>query len=279
MQLQRLERRPRAREVQRPISHLSVSQLKEYLRCPRKYFFHYVDGAEPEFRSVALAFGSAWHHMLGEVLVRRPTIVSVEEAQAIFRDALVIEVQGEGEDDNHDVPVLFDTDEQNLPAVIDRGVAMVEVFFDRVALPEEVLGVEVAFAIELTDPITGGDLPAPLVGGIDALGWEDGRAVVWEFKTSAKRWSRDQLEYDIQPTAYKVAARSLGHADPLLRLTVATKGSKPDVQVEDLVRGRRDERELAEIAIGVMRSVRAGADHPVRGWACRSCQYAGACGG
>ena len=50
-----------------------------------------------------------------------------------------------------------------------------------------------------------------------------------------------------------MAARTLGHGEVELKLLVATKTKTPDVQVEHLVRHRRDERELAEIAFGVHR--------------------------
>lgn len=40
----------------------------------------------------------------------------------------------------------------------------------------------------------------------------------------------------------------------------------------------RAEREFAEIAFGVHRAINAGADHPLRGWQCRGCQYSDACG-
>jgi len=274
MQLQQRLREGRRREPSP--AYTSVSQLKEYLRCPRKYFFHYIEGEEREFRSVALCFGTAWHHAIGEVLLRRPADMPVEEVREIFRDALAAEVQGE--DDEDGVPVLFDTDEQTLPALIDRGIAMLDVFLARVTLPDNVLGVEVAFVVELADPTTWEMLPVPLVGSIDALLQEGTETVVLELKTAAKRWSPDQLEHDIQPSAYRLGAQSLGHPDPLLRLVVTTKGEKPDVQVEDLLRGRRDERELAGIVAGVTRAVAAGADHRIRGWWCRSCEYVGACG-
>jgi putative RecB family exonuclease len=43
----------------RALPHISVSQLKCFLGCPKKFRLHYIDRIEPAFRSVALAFGSA----------------------------------------------------------------------------------------------------------------------------------------------------------------------------------------------------------------------------
>ena len=120
-------------------------------------------------------------------------------------------------------------------------------------------------------------LAIPLIGAMDAVVEENGAPAVWELKTAAKRWSSDQLEYDLQPTTYQIAARSRGH-DAQVKLIVTTKGKSPVVQVEKLVRHRGDERELAEVVFGVHRAIAAGVDHPARGWQCRSCPYAGACG-
>src|SRR5213593_1759705 len=41
--------------------HVSFSQIDQYLRCPLKYRFQYVDRLEPEFVPAALAFGSGIH--------------------------------------------------------------------------------------------------------------------------------------------------------------------------------------------------------------------------
>ena len=75
-----------------------------------------------------------------------------------------------------------------------------------------------------------------------------------------------------------MAARALGlqgrAADPPRH----DEGEEPDIQVEHLVRHRRDELELVETAFAVARAVDAGVDYPNRGWQCRTCPYAGACG-
>jgi hypothetical protein len=64
-----------------------------------------------------------------------------------------------------------------------------------------------------------------------------------------------------------------------MKLLVTLKWARPDVQVEELVRTGRDHVELVETALSVWRAVDGGADHRVRGWQCRTCPFAGACGG
>ena len=233
----------------------------------------YIVRAEPAFRPLALVVGIAWHETIGVHLVGagRGQVASLDELKDHLRDGLTRGVEG------GDVPVLFDED-LGAADVIDLGMKMLEVFVEKVVLPTEVLGVEVPFSMDLGHPITGEILPVPIVGAIDALVGEEGNSTVLELKTAKRRWAPDQLEYDLQMSGYKMAARTLGHGEVELKLLVTTKTKVPDVQVEHLVRHRRDEREFAEIAFGVHRAINAGADHPLRGWQCRGCQYSDACG-
>jgi hypothetical protein len=62
-----------------------------------------------------------------------------------------------------------------------------------------------------------------------------------------------------------------------VKLLVTTKASKPDVQIEHLVRRNGDLEELAETAIDVLHAIGAGVDLRLRGWGCRSCGYAQVC--
>src|SRR5438309_8740468 len=41
--------------------HVSFTQIDQYLRCPLKYRFTYVDRLQPDFVPAALAFGSGIH--------------------------------------------------------------------------------------------------------------------------------------------------------------------------------------------------------------------------
>jgi len=51
--------------------HLSHSQVREFLRCPRKYHLHRRLGLEPEFCPSGLLFGSAMHRALALYHQRR----------------------------------------------------------------------------------------------------------------------------------------------------------------------------------------------------------------
>jgi CRISPR/Cas system-associated exonuclease Cas4 (RecB family) len=256
----------------RGLPHTSVSQLKTFLQCPRKYRYQYIDHLEPAFRPIALAFGTAWHRTVGEYLLsldKKPGTCR-EELQSVFRDSLSEQVTADH------VTVLFDDDE-NLGETIDLGIRMLDVFLEQFPLPDHVYGVEVPFAIELVHPVSREVHPLPLVGAMDAVVEDADGPTVLEFK-SGRRFSSEQLEYDLQVTGYKVAVREHGFEKALVKVVVTTKNKKPDVQIETVARHRRDEQELVEVALAVHRAIQAGVDYRVRSWMCRSCPYAGPCG-
>jgi hypothetical protein len=103
--------------------------------------------------------------------------------------------------------------------------------------------------------------------------------VVVEHKTAGRRYGADQLRFDIQPTAYKLAARLGGMGEVDVRYQVVTKTKTPALQVEDVLRGEQDEDDLLRTALGVLRSIDAGVDFPIRGARCRTCPYAHGCKG
>lgn len=255
--------------------HLSVSALKTWLSCPRKFRLHYVDHAPASHRSIALVFGHAWHELIGKVLWlhQKGRELDRKALREHFEAALVGEIRLDGP------PVLFE-DGEDVPALVNTAVTMLEAFLAAVPLPKRVLHVELPFSLELVDPETGEVLPTPLIGAIDAV-LEGPRSLeLWELKSGKRRWSEDAVLFDFQPTAYRIAVRELPgrqREEPKLRLLVTTKAAKADVQVEDLVRTRSDERDLMETAASIHRATQSGCFHPVRSWMCRQCEYAEVC--
>lgn len=249
--------------------HTSISAVREYLTCPRRYYLKYVREVQPAFKAAASAFGSAWHSTVGYWLTREA--VDQAELESYFRDDVLGRLRADR------VPVLFDDEDENEGRLVDTGIKMLRVFFARVQRPEHVVGVELPFSLELAHPTTGEVLDVPLIGALDAVIAEDGRKYIWELKTAKRRWSADQVEFDLQVSAYALAARHVGHGDGALRLVIATKTVHPDVQVEDPIRHAADEREVLDVIFGVHQAVSAGVDYPNRGWQCRSCPFADAC--
>jgi hypothetical protein len=62
-----------------------------------------------------------------------------------------------------------------------------------------------------------------------------------------------------------------------LRFQICTKVKVRQMQVVDITRDAQDEDDFLRTAGGVLRAIDAGVSYPIRGWACRGCQFAHAC--
>lgn len=252
---------------------VSVSQLKTYLRCPRQYELRYVLGEPQERVAAALVLGTAVHAALASyyTALRDGGAPPLEAVLDVYGGAWVAAQPP-------DVPVLTDDDEP-LAVLEQLGRRMLQVFHAqaiRLTGLRPVM-IEAPFAIELHHPESHEVLDERLVGVIDLVADVDGRRLIVEHKTSARRYSRDQLEHDLQPTAYLLAARRLDLGADGLAYQIITKAATPAIQHAEVARTTDQERELLVTVVGVLRAIEAGAFYPVRGWQCRSCAHRDAC--
>ncbi len=255
--------------------YTSVSQVKCWLQCPRKYQLRYVEGLVPEFQPVALVFGSAFHAGLATyygMLEDKGTPPPVEELISVFREKWQ-------EGSSGTIPLQQTEEDEDLAIQVDKGVAMLRTFHQhaKAAPPIRVDAVEKSFEVRIADPDTGVIQEELLVGVFDLVVTERTGRVVVEHKTSARKYGADQLAFDLQPTAYRYAARMAGLGDCGLRFQVVTKTKTPAVQVEDLTRSTQDEDDMLRTTIGVLRAIDNGVFYPQKGWACRTCQFQTAC--
>ncbi len=253
--------------------YASVSQLKTFLMCPRKFDLRYVRGASPAFIPAALAFGTAVHSALARFYLGHQlngTAPPLELITQTFRDAWAAATAGP-------VPLQVDDDE-DITKLIDLGVRMLTVFHAHAAdKPVLVEAIESPFAVPLHDPSTGEVLEEMLIGVFDLVVREGERRVIVEHKTSAKKYAQDQLEHDLQMSGYKFAANELGWSETGLRFQVLTKTKTPAVQLDDIVRGPLANDDFLRTAVGVLRGIDAGVSYPVRGWQCRGCPFRAPC--
>ena len=253
--------------------HVSVSQVKAWLRCPRAFEFRYVQGLTPEFKPVPLAFGSAVHEALAAyyagLMNQKP--LALEEVTQSFRDAWALEAAG---------PVPLHLGEDDEPEHhVDKGVLMLTMFYRDATSAEHVVikSIESSFEVALYHPETGEVLEESLVGVFDLVIEEDGHVVILEHKTAGKKWTQAQFTEDLQPSAYSLAAQELGWGEVGIRYQVLTKTKKPALQIENVIRGPVEERDFLSTAVGVLKAIDGGVSFPIRSWACKSCPYKTAC--
>jgi CRISPR/Cas system-associated exonuclease Cas4 (RecB family) len=254
---------------------ISVSQVKAFMSCPRKYEYRYIRGLAPEFQPVNLAFGSSFHSMaafLFSELKASGSVPPLEVLQQLFHESWRAAADGP-------LPLNSDDGDLDWEGLQATGFKMVAAFRSHFSdlKPEEVQAVEMPFTVDLHHPVTGEVLEEKLTGVIDAVLIEEGRPVVTELKTASKRYGADQLCFDVQPTAYSFAAEQFGLADAALKYVIVTKTKTPSVQVEHLRRDEHDVADLMHVVLGVLRAIDAGVSYPVRNWQCRGCQFKAAC--
>jgi putative RecB family exonuclease len=187
--------------------HVSFTQLDTYLRCPLRYRLQYVDRGAPDFVPAALALGSGIHGAAallfrGIASGARPTVGDV---QAYFASLWALETTHR--------PVRFG--ERDSPeSLLDLGTRMLAVLYAEVPDATEVVAVESAFAVPLVDQATGAVLDRDLVGTLDLVERDaDGRLVVVDLKTAARKYSDLQVEASLQLSIYSYATAMNGMAD------------------------------------------------------------------
>ena len=254
--------------------HVSFTQIDQYLRCPLKYRFTYLDRLEPDFVPAALAFGSGIHgaaafFFRGVGQGERP---SVADVQGYFEAVWKLESEHR--------PLRFG-EKETRESLLDLATRMLAVLYEQFDPRTEVVAVEQPFAVPLIDQETGEVLERDLVGTLDLLERDaERRLVVVDLKTSARRYTDLQVEASLQLSIYNYATGLLGYADPddvRLRFDVLTKTRVPELHRYWTTRDRAANVRLFRLAAEVLRAIEAGVFHPNPGWQCKECPFKSKC--
>jgi len=251
--------------------HVSYSQIRCFTLCPAKFEHQYLLGTEPSHRPVALVFGGSTHHALAAYynhVQANGEAMSMEAIQDAFRGRWEAEM---------DLPVPIEFGEKkDAGAFVDQGVDLLRVFHAQAGTPD-VLAVEQPFSVDLVDPVSGEVLDLRLVGAFDLVVRESSGPVIVEHKTAARKYTREQLAYDLQPSIYRYAAREMEIDDARVRYQILVKTKTPGVMLCDVERTDADIREALETVCSVLDGIEAGVAFRNRGWACSDCQFAYRC--
>ena len=254
--------------------HVSFTQLDQYLRCPLKYRFTYVDHLQPDFVPAALAFGSGIHGAVAFLLrgVQHGNPARLEEVQGYFESYWNLETQHK--------PIRFG-ERDSKASLLDLAARMLEVFHRNQVPGTEIVGVEQPFDVPLIDQETGELLDRSLVGTLDLLERDaDGRLVVVDLKTSARKYTDIQVEASLQLSIYSYATSINGLADQedlRLRFDVLTKTKQPELHRYWTQRDREANVRLFHLAAEILHAIEMRVFVPNPGWQCRDCQYQSRC--
>jgi putative RecB family exonuclease len=255
----------------RKAPHVSYSQIKSYMMCPMKFYHSYQAKTEPSHRPLALVLGSAVHEALAAFYAHlQGTGMKIDEAEllAVFRDRV---------DREWDAPVPIKLDEgSDVGELLDQGIGLLRMFHEQTDCPT-VLAVEQPFSASLYDPQTGEVFAAPLIGAMDLVVQGPQRPMVIEHKTAARKYTREQLAYETQPSVYAFAAEQIGLGKVDLLYQLLIKNKTPSLQHCRVTRTEAHIREMMETFASVVRAVDAGIFYRNRSWACADCTYAYRC--
>lgn len=240
--------------------HLSVTQLKMYLRCPLQYFFRYVCGLKVPPTS-GLTLGRTIHEALGENYRQKLQSyedLPIEQVTDVFSDYW----------DREAKETVFANGEK--PGKLkDDGIGLLKAYFKDVAPNVQPIEVEKEFLIET------GVTKLPLKGYIDLI---DDEAQIVDHKTTKRSFPTDSAEKDLQLTAYSMAYRTLyGHKESGVRLDVMVRNKQPKIQQLYGARTQADIDRFLRLAQQVEHSINAEAFYPNENFMCGNCGYGEMC--
>jgi putative RecB family exonuclease len=245
--------------------HISVSQINQYLMCPLKYRFNYIDEIPKPFKSVDLAFGSAIHAAV-EWWHKNKTNGTGPEWQQVVR-IFEADMQAQA------METLKFKDGDSLEFYLEKGKQLLAVYM-RDYKGFGVRAVELSFRVPLIDLETGESLDLPLDGYIDLVEADD---TVVELKTATKIYDATTIVQHLQLSAYAYAFGWLYKRKPNLRLDILTKGKTPALHSFEVNRDKDSLVRFFHIAKGVLRAIQAGHFYPNEGWQCPNCEYYEVC--
>ncbi len=264
--------------------HASASALRCLEACPRQHWYHYVEGRPPEDTPAHLVLGSAIHKALalfyaamrdGAPEPGLDQIVGV--AGAAISGAVA-----------SNPPVLF-RNGQGPGDLVEEARRLLAAFVADGYRPQQVLGVEVPFAFELTHPETGELLgfEERIVGALDLVVADaEDNLVVVDHKVTSRCDPQRGERADLQMSLYSWAARQLFGVERVgLRYQNVVRTKTPKVVHQPVQRLPHDEAEGIEAAVAGLVLVHTAVGEPNgkrlmarrRSWRCADCSWRARC--
>ena len=240
--------------------HLSVTQLKTYLRCPLQYYFRYVcDLKAPPTGDMTL--GRVVHNVLEDNYrqkIETRQDLPLDQMTDLFSDHWDSQVQ----------ETTLKPGESPGP-LKDQGIQLLAPYHREIAPTIQPVEVERRFLLDT------GATRRPLMGYIDLV---DDQGTVIDHKTTKRSFPEGSAEKDLQLTAYAFAHRALyGEAETGLRLDVLVRTKEPKVQQLATTRTQADIDRFLRLAEHVERGIDAGVAYPNDNYMCGTCGYGSMC--
>ncbi len=259
------------------IEHLSYSSLTTYAQCPRKFYYRYIQHAEPEFIPAALAFGGAIHRvaeLIHHACLEGQLLPELESLMERFDEAWRLSTAG-------GIPISYARldDERSLRALAER---MLSAYREHVFAMSQHRTCQV-LAIEHVEQFHFLKSLPPLEMRVDLVELApNGDLIISDLKTSRSRWNEIKLREAIpQLVLYSIGLTPLFRAMKaeriMARFIVITKAKSPLIQELNFYLNQSDvdkvKRQVNEVWHGIQQQVYI--QRP--GWPCAQCPYKTRC--
>ncbi|VGO14101.1 hypothetical protein PDESU_02658 [Pontiella desulfatans] len=255
---------------QRP--HLSNSQINQILNlCSLQFYYERVAKLPKPFVSNSLVFGTCVHKVLEHYYQwiqrgEQPDVDShIEMFSELWKKA------------NNEQNIKFGA-KTSFESLADTGRKVVKCFIDNADPKEKVLSTSQAFCVPVHAP-DGSVVEDPLVGEFDLVVERDGKPVIVDFKTAARKWSAGHEHKSFQATVYSYAWHQMyGGIRPEVAFKVVTKAKEPSHEYRSTRRSAKQELRMATLISKAQQIVKHELWYPAEtGFYCGDCPYASAC--
>jgi len=236
----------------------SYTQISQYLACPRKYRYRYVDGWQEKETRAGLLFGRAFEQALAAYFHRQDATEVLFKEWATYQNTALDYSHGDSWD-----------------RMLQQGIKLLELFaqHDRVEIryPKRNLQIKVSRPLSAT---------SQFVGYIDAFGYLDGTRCVIDWKTTAARYP-DQPE-GLLALDPQLACYSWLTGESEVSFVVFVRKRLPEIQYLHSTISDQQRREFGQLVEDSISQIEAaqflphpGIRFPQNG--CTSCPYLGLC--
>ncbi len=251
--------------------YLSASSINAFLNCPRYFAYVYEEEATPAHVSSSLILGSAVH-VAGSRLYRaiqENQKVKKKELEEVFCESLLALRES-------NPPILYKKGE-TFSSMMVQGIRLVDCLFDQTPRDEKILEVDFEINVPLRNS-EGKDLGVPLKCILDKMVQVDGKEWAVDLKTSARKYTADRIEGDVQSCAYCYALATRNGGGPqVFQWQVLIKAASPRMEMYMTTLGPPEFDRLWATAENTIRGIEAGSFVPVQSWRCKSCPYGDLC--
>jgi hypothetical protein len=212
----------------------SYTQISRYLRCPRSYRYHYLDGWREKETRPAMVFGQCFENALGAFFRQEDSAAALFKEWGAFRDAPFEYKKGDSWD-----------------RVVHQGVHLLETFArdDRVRIRSPRKNLQ----IKVVRTLPGGN---DFVAYLDALGELDGKQCLIDWKTTTSRYPDDPeglISLDPQLICYSWIT---GISD--VAFVVFVRKHQPEIQYLKASISEEQRREFGRLVEATVGQIEAG---------------------